>query len=139
MTGEPLHYEPTLDLRPLAKEKTMPENPSDPSNSAVKSGTKTTEFYLTLAFTAAGFLLASGVFDMKDAPEWVNVVVRILGAVVALGKALGYDLGRAKVKSTVAEGAAAIAVEKIRSEAAPAALELLKSAGVKDPTEPASK
>ena len=58
----------------------------------VKPGYKTTEFWLTLAATAVGALLASGVIEAGSAwDKAVGVVVSVLGA-------LGYTVARGMAK-----------------------------------------
>jgi hypothetical protein len=63
----------------------------------VKPGYKTTEFWLTLIATAAGFVLASGM--METVPEDA-VAPRILGIVVSVLATLGYTITRASVKKS---------------------------------------
>ena len=135
MTGEPIKYEPTLDLRPLAKEK-PPMDHNDPTNSAVKPAYKTTEFWLTFAAQAIGITLASGILSPADPSQ--AKLLQLLGLAASVLSALGYTAMRTSAKNTVAEGATAIALEKLRVEAAPAAIALLKNAGVVVPTPPAS-
>ena len=62
-----------------------------------KPGYKTTEFWLSLAATVMGFVLASGVMDNAAEDGWAS---KIVGGVVAVLTALGYSASRAKVKST---------------------------------------
>ena len=58
----------------------------------VKPGYKTTEFWLTLAATAVGALLASGIIEAGSVwDKAVGVVVSVLGA-------LGYTVARGMAK-----------------------------------------
>ena len=136
--GEPLRTEQPLALIQLPKENTMPENHSDPTNSSVKPAYKSTEFWLKVIALVIGAVLTSGILDAKDAQN-----AKIMDGLVAISgilAALGYGAMRTSAKNTAAEGATALAIEKIRAEAAPAAIDLLKSAGVgvSVPTPPAS-
>jgi hypothetical protein len=69
------------------------------SNSPVagKPGYKTTEFWLSLAATLLGVLLASGAMDNAPADSAWS---KIIGGAVAVLASLGYSASRAKVKST---------------------------------------
>ena len=59
----------------------------------IKSGWKTTEFWLTLVSVLCGALLAAGVFPLES--SW-GKVVGVLAAVLA---SLGYGVARARVKA----------------------------------------
>jgi len=61
-----------------------------------KPGYKTTEFWLSTVATVIGFLLASGLLEGQEADSWV---MKVVGGVVAVLTALGYNASRAKVKS----------------------------------------
>lgn len=110
----------------------MPENHNDPANAAVKPAYKSTEFWLTLIATVIGFLLTSGILDAKDDSQ--AKVIQGLVAISGILAALGYAGLRTSAKNKAAEGATMIAVAK----AAPLAIDLLRSAGVSDPTKPAA-
>lgn len=58
---------------------------------AKKPGYKTTEFWLTIVVTIAGFVAAAGFAD--DSP-----MVKVAGMVLALGAAMGYTVVRGGVK-----------------------------------------
>jgi len=60
-----------------------------------KPGYKTTEFWLSLAATLLGFLMASGLLDAVPAESWIN---KLVGGIVTVLAALGYSASRAKVK-----------------------------------------
>lgn len=134
MTGEPIHYEPTLDLRPLTKEKPVADH-TDPSNSSVKPSIESLEGKLTLAFTLITGLIAALGTIASAYPENKEVKLACL-VLAAISAALGtfvtvnHTNKRSVLKGQVAEAAAAFAIEKLRSDAAPAAIDLLKSAGV---------
>ena len=130
MTGEPIHYEPTLDLRPLTKEMPVAADPNDPSNSAIKPGYQTTQFWLTFAATAISIILVSGVFSPAD-PTHAQVLkyLALTGAILAQ---LGYTASRTIAQNTATRVAGEIAVGKMAAEAAPATLELLKDSRLQD-------
>ena len=145
MTGEPIHSgsEPVaLFLTRLSKEKPVADY-NDPSNSAVKPSIETLEGKLTLLFTLlTGLGAALGTIaaaypeskEVKIALLVVSAVLAALGAAVTIN----HTNKRSALKGVVAEAAADFAIEKLRSDAAPAAIELLKKIGVSDPNEPAS-
>lgn len=88
----------------------------------VKSGKKTTEFWVTMVVTVLGALLAAlgALFpqlqDNPDAvPEWVRIASVLGGAAMSALAQLGYANSRAKVKAAEAEGKAM--VEASRQEA----------------------
>lgn len=112
------------------------ENHSDPANSSVKPAYKSTEFWLSILALVVGYVLTSGILDSEDATQ--AKIMKGLVAVAGILGALGYTGMRTSAKNRVAEGAAALAVEKVRAGAAPAAVALLKAAGVSVPTPPAS-
>ena len=63
---------------------------------APKPGFKTTEFWLSLAATLLGFLLASGAMDNVASDSWI---ARVVGGAVAALASLGYSASRARVKA----------------------------------------
>lgn len=91
----------------------MSENHNDPASSAVKPAWKSTEFLLSTLATVIGMLLASGLLSSSD-PQQAKIL-QILGMVATTLAALGYTAMRTSAKNTVAEGAAAIAIEKVRA------------------------
>lgn len=90
---------------------------NDPTNSAAKPGYQSSEFWLSLAAVAIGFVLTSGVLDSDD--EGQAKVIKGLVAVAGILGALGYSGLRTSAKNRAAEGAAAIAIEKVRATAVP--------------------
>lgn len=119
------------------KEKPMTPDHNDPASAAVKPGWKSTEAWISILLAVVGAVLASGLLDPSDPTQ--AQILKVGGLILSIAAALGYQVTRASVKNTATEAAAAIAIERLRAEAAPAALELLKSAGVSDPKSPASQ
>lgn len=115
MTGEPIIPEPTLSeaLVRLSKEKPM-ENHNDPANSSVKPGTATTEFYLSIAAQVVGLALIVLPMVLKPG-EQSEMILKVIGGIAIVLGNLGYTVPRAMHKTAVAEGAAAVAIEKIRA------------------------
>ncbi len=68
---------------------------------AVKSGPKTTEFWLSLAAALVGVLLMGGVFtpDGGCVDSWCTVAQTVTGAVVTLLAAMGYQWTRSRLKA----------------------------------------
>lgn len=62
----------------------------------MKPGYKTTEFWLSTLALLVGAVMVSGVLDSLDESNWV---VRVVGGVVAVLAALGYDASRTKIKT----------------------------------------
>lgn len=58
----------------------------------MKPGYKTTEFYLTVAATIVGLLMASGAFESGAVAQGLGVVASALAA-------MGYSYSRAKAKT----------------------------------------
>lgn len=108
--------DPPLRLIHLSKEIHVPEkpDPSDPSNSAVKPGYTTSEFYLSAAAMLVGIVLASGLLS-PDNPTHAQVL-QVLGVVSALLASMGYTVVRGSSKRTAIEGAAALAIAKVRPQ-----------------------
>ena len=145
MIPPPPPTDPPLDLRNLMKETRMQPDHDNPANAAVKPGLKSSEGIIALivvVVTALGPILA--MFAEAHPQDWrVQLAVAILGALTITLTGLGYMKGRAEVKQTANVAAAglaladkAIAVAKDHPELA---RDLLKSAGVADPTSPASQ
>lgn len=101
-----------LDYLKLTKEKPHMD-PNQPENSAVKPGYKSSEFWLSLAAVAIGYLLTSGVLDSND--EGQARIIKGLVAIAGILGALGYSGLRTSAKKSTAEAAAAIAIEKVRA------------------------
>ena len=143
MTGEPIKYEPTLDLRPLAKENIVDVN--DPSNTSVKPSIQSLEgkiylgvSLLTAISAALGTVLAA--YPDNKEVKIAALVVSVLMAAASAFVANKFGQQRADVKQTaniVAGGLAMIdkatAIAKEHPELAAA---IVKNAGV--PTPPAS-
>ena len=110
---------------------------NDPANAAVKPAFRSTEFWLATAATVIGIVLASGLLTPDDPTQ--AKLLQVLGLAASILASLGYGAFRTSAKNTATNAAAAIAIEKVKAEAAPAAIALLKSAGVSDPTSPASQ
>ena len=62
----------------------------------IKTGFKTTEFWLSAIATIMGIIMASGALDNLGATHWS---VKVVGGVMAILASLGYTAARAKVKS----------------------------------------
>lgn len=133
-TSDPL-YTVTLPPNSMKEKPTMPDH-NDPASSAVKPAFRSTEFWLATAATVIGIVLASGILSPDDPTQ--AKLLQVLGLVASILASLGYGAMRTSAKNTAASAAAAIAVEKVRADAAPAAIALLKSAGVQVPKPPAS-
>jgi hypothetical protein len=92
-----MHREPDRDsLKAIRKAIKQPKGQTMSATieetAPVKPGYKTTEFWLTLATTAVGALLASGVIEAGSAwDKAIGVVVSVLGA-------LGYTVARGMAK-----------------------------------------
>jgi len=83
---------------------------NDPSNSAVKSGWKSTEAYITLIVSILGAIMASGFLDPADPTQ--ATIVKVIGMILSVASVLGYGAGRAHVKATAIRGAADVAVAR---------------------------
>jgi len=64
------------------------------SDKEVKPGYKSSEFWLSTVASVIGLLMASGALDGSD-----NWVTKVIGAAITILTALGYNVGRAKIKS----------------------------------------
>ena len=73
----------------------------------LKSGPKTTEFYLSLLAILGGLFLSLGIL-----PD-THVAVKIVGAIVAALGAVGYSFARASVK----KAESAVKIEAAKTEA----------------------
>ena len=68
-----------------------------------KPGWKTTEFWLALAATLIGAVVASGALDELGTDHWIP---RVIGIVTSVLSALGYGAIRMGVKNSAAKQAA---------------------------------
>jgi len=64
----------------------------------VKPGWKTTEFWMSTLALIVGAVMASGVLEGVDESNWI---VRIVGGLVTVLAALGYDASRTKAKEPI--------------------------------------
>lgn len=62
----------------------------------IKSGYKTTEFWLSALAMVIGAVIASGVLDEVATDSWI---AKLIGGIVAVLGSVGYTVSRAKVKS----------------------------------------
>jgi hypothetical protein len=65
---------------------------SEESNTVVKPGYKTSEFWLTLGATVVGFLIASGV--IPETGVWPKVVALVTAAFTAMGYTISRGLAK---------------------------------------------
>lgn len=98
------------------KEARMQPDYNDPSNAAVKPGHRTTEFYLSVAASLVGLLLIL-LPAILPPDEKTKTIMQVIGGIAAILGSLGYTVPRQMHKTAVAEGAAAVAIERIRAEA----------------------
>ena len=61
----------------------------------LKSGIRSSEFYMALSAVVLGVVISTGVVDPEGAGTWDKVV----GVVCSLLAALGYTVGRSNVKA----------------------------------------
>lgn len=64
----------------------------------MKSGLKTSEFYVTLVSTVVSLLVMAGVVEPAYQNELTDLVVQAVGGVVALGSVIAYLLSRTELK-----------------------------------------
>jgi hypothetical protein len=64
-------------------------------NEGLKSGVRSSEFYMALSAVVLGIVISTGVVDPEGAGTWDKVV----GVVCSLLAALGYTVGRSNVKA----------------------------------------
>lgn len=76
-----------------------------------KPGYKSTEFWLSLAATIVGFVLASGFLNPAD-PEEARIL-QVLGFVAAILAQLGYTASRAYVKGGETKAKALAEIAKL--------------------------
>lgn len=64
----------------------------------MKSGLKTSEFYVTLVSTIVSLLVMAGVVEPAYQSELTDLVVQAVGGIVALGSVIAYLLSRTELK-----------------------------------------
>ena len=64
-------------------------------NDGLKSGIKSSEFYMALSAVVLGVIISTGAVDPDGAGTWDKLV----GVICSLLEALGYKLGRSNVKA----------------------------------------
>ena len=65
----------------------------------IKSGYKTTEFWISLATAICGLLVTLGVFDAGQASDISTAIGKIAGAVILAVSSGAYAISRSKSKS----------------------------------------
>lgn len=65
----------------------------------MKSGFKTSEFYLTIGNMIAGLLVMSGLLLPERLSETGELIAQAVGAIVALGTLITYILSRTEIKT----------------------------------------
>jgi len=69
-------------------------------NDSIKSGYKTTEFWVNLATAFFGILVTTGVFTPDQASDLTNSVGQIAGGLITAISAASYAISRARTKSS---------------------------------------
>ena len=64
----------------------------------MKTGLKSSEFYVTLVSMVVSLLVMSGVLEPSEANQLSELVVQAIGGVVALGSVISYILSRTELK-----------------------------------------
>lgn len=64
----------------------------------MKSGLKTSEFYVTLVSTVVSLLVMAGVVEPSYQNQLTDLVVQAVGGIVALGSVIAYILSRTEIK-----------------------------------------
>jgi NhaP-type Na+/H+ or K+/H+ antiporter len=64
----------------------------------MKTGLKTSEFYVTLVSMLVSLLVMTGVLEPDKASEISELIVQAIGGIVALGTVIGYLLSRTELK-----------------------------------------
>lgn len=70
----------------------------------MKSGVKTSEFYLVLGNMIAGLMVMTGFLLPERLDEVGTLVSQAIGAIVALGSLVGYIVSRTEYKSKFIDG-----------------------------------
>ena len=65
----------------------------------IKSGYKTTEFWLSIATAICGLLVTLGVFDAAQASDVSTAIGQVAGAVIMAVSSGAYAISRSKSKS----------------------------------------
>lgn len=65
-----------------------------------KPGILTSEFYLTIANSVAGFAVMLGYLSPQQADEFIQAVVAVLGGLMIIISTIVYVYGRYKLKSS---------------------------------------
>jgi len=68
-------------------------------NETIKSGYKTTEFWVALASAIFGILTTTGVFTPQQASDLTAAVGKFSGAIITAVSTAAYAVSRAKTKS----------------------------------------
>ena len=74
-------------------------NTTKKTNEGLKSGVRSSEFYMALSAVVLGIVISTGVVDPDGAGTWDKVV----GVVCSLLAALGYTVSRSNVKAAAEE------------------------------------
>ena len=64
----------------------------------MKSGLKSTEFYVTLVSTIVSLLVMAGLVQPTEADQVTELVVQAIGGIVALGSIIAYIYSRTVIK-----------------------------------------
>jgi len=67
----------------------------------IKSGFKTSEFYLTLIPTVGAMLVLTGVIPENDSAQVVNLIKDAVSGIVAIVGIVSYIMGRTEIKREV--------------------------------------
>ena len=70
------------------------------TNTEIKPGWKTSEFYVTISTSLIGILIAFNVVDTESGTQMMNLLEKIIGGLMALISVSSYTFSRAKVKSS---------------------------------------
>lgn len=70
-------------------------------NEKIKSGMKTTEFWVALASSVFGILVTTGVFTPDQATDMTNSVQQFSGAIITAVTAASYGISRGLAKKDV--------------------------------------
>ena len=96
-----------------ALKRKVPVDYTDPPNSAVKPGYKSTEFYLYAAAMVIGAILASGIFSPAN-PDHA-MILRVLGLAGSILSVLGYGVPRQFGKTNAATVAGDVVIARIEA------------------------
>ena len=90
---------------------------TDPANTAVKPGYKSTEFYLYMAAMVIGAIFSAGIFSPAN-PDHA-MILRVLGLIGTVLGALGYGVPRQLGKATANTVAGDVAIARIEAGKVP--------------------